>query len=267
MITGLCMSWATLLAFQDAPPSPATPPVPPAAAAQPTADERERIDAILTAVEKSGEALRSVRCRVEYREEDQLNLVETRRRGQVTFLKTDANPLFLIEFDETVADEIPSTQRLWYLFNGSSLIEAREKSRHVVERQVVAPGEKVDFFDLESAPFPMPFGQKKAPILKNFDVTLGPAKSDGGAEVDHLICVPKPDSRMVRRYQRLEFFVLKDLALPRRIVATLSGDRGITEALFPDLKREALNAKVDMKDFQEPADWKSYTRDVEPYEE
>ncbi len=244
-------------ALQDSPPAPPVPAMDP------------HVDAILTAVEKSGQALKGVRCKVEYREDDQLNLVVTKRYGGVLFVKTDADPLFLSEFSRTVSDDIVSTKRVWYLFNGLSLIEAREKTKHIVERQVVSPGDKVDFFDLESAPFPMPFGQKKAQIIRHFHVKLVPFKKGDPQGTDHLVCTPKPGSRMERRYAKLEFYILKDIHLPRKIVATLPGGYEITTAVFPDLARASIDAKLEREDFAEPAEWKKekYTRDVEPFED
>jgi len=235
------------------------PPAPPA---------KDRVDAILTAVEKSGETLRDVRCKVEYHEDDQLNLVETKRSGRVLFLKTDANPLFLIEFSRTVCDDIVSTKRIWYLFDGLSLVEAREKTKHIVERQVVAEGEKVDFFDLQTAPFPMPFGQKKGQIERHFEVKLVPPAKGDPEGTDHLVCTPRQGTRMERKYAKLEFYVLKDIHLPRKIVATLPGGQGVTSAVFPDLSKSSINSGLKAKDFAEPPQWKKegYTRDVEPFD-
>ena len=236
-----------------------------------------RVEAILTAMQKRGEAIAGVRCKVDYQEDDRLNMVVVKKEGRVLFLKTKGNPLFLIEFSKTVSDGIVSKMRSWYLFNGTSLIEAREKTKHIVERQLVSGDERIDFFDLETAPFPMPFGQKKDDILRHFDVELVAPKKDDPAGTQHLRCTPKADSPMKRRYAKLEFYILTDLHLPRKIVATLPGGYEVTTAVFPDLSESSLalpvvNGKepvgltLSKKDFAEPLLWKKnkYTRDIEP---
>ena len=138
-----------------------------------------------------------------------------------------------------------------------------ERIRQVTKREIARPGEKVDLFDLENAPFPLPFGQNKEAILRNFDVTLVPPAGGDPPNTDHLVCVPKAESRLHRRYEKLEFFVLKDVHLPSRVVVTKGDGLEISTADFPDLSAKSINAGVTKKDFARPKTWKKYEVVVE----
>ncbi len=227
---------------------------------------RARVNEILADQERVGQQLRGVGCRVEYSDTDDLNLTTTRREGFVKYLRTGGNPLFWIEFQKHVTDELVAETRVWYVFNGSSLLEARERDKALLERQVVSAGQTLDLFDLDTAPFPMPFGQKRDEILKHFEVRLVPPKPADPENTDHLVCTPREGSPLARRYERLEFFVLKDLHLPRRIISIENGGYRAVEANFPDLSAESLQIKLTPKDFEEPAVWKNYNRTVDKFE-
>ena len=148
--------------------------------------------------------------------------------------------------------------------NAAWLHEAIERRKEVTEREITRPGEKRDFFDIETAPIPLPFGQKKEKILKNFTVKwMAPAEGDP-KNCDHLECIPKPDSPVARKYEKLDFFVDREVHLPRRIVITSSEGLEIKTADFPDLALGSINVGLTDKDFARPAAWKGYEVFVEP---
>ena len=134
-------------------------------------DSTAKIDRILTQLERRSDGLKDIRCRVVFVEEDQINLTKRTKYGDILFMITELNPHFLIHFEKTAVDGVLG-KREWYLFDGRWLYEAIERVRQVTKRQIAKPGEKIDLFDLETAPFPLPFGQKKEKILKNFEVSL-----------------------------------------------------------------------------------------------
>ncbi|RJP33699.1 MAG: hypothetical protein C4547_11865 [Phycisphaerales bacterium] len=274
-LTALMLTFASMGFAQDPPPAPPSePPEPvqevPDDEQQPPEDQaqtaRARVDEILADQERVGQHLRGVGCQVEYSDTDELNLSTTRREGFVKYLRTGGNPLFWIEFHKQVTDDMVAESRIWYVFNGSSLLEARERDRAMIERQVVSAGQTLDLFDLDTAPFPMPFGQKRDEILKHFEVKLVPPKPADPENTDHLVCTPREGSPLARRYERLEFFVLRDLHLPRRILSIENGGYRTVVANFPDLSAESLRQKLTPQDFAEPAAWKKYARTVEKFE-
>lgn len=239
----------------------------PVAADEGTADSStQRVDEVLTALEQRGDGLHDIRCKVLFIEKDRVNLTERRKFGELLFLITEPNPHFLIYFERSEMDGIAYKQE-WYLFEGRWLYQAVERLKQVVKQEVVAPGEKFNPFDLERAPFPPPFGQKKEQILANFNVTLEPPADGDPPKTDHLVCIPKPDSRMYGVYDKLEFFVLKDVHLPGRVVVTRNDGLETSWADFPDLSAKSINTGVTKKDFEPPKAWRDYEVVVEPLPE
>lgn len=225
-------------------------------AAAPSASQNE-VDRILTALQDRGEALRDIRCRVKFVEDDRVNLTKRIKEGRILLVTGEPNARFLIQFDKTEADGVAG-QREWYLFDGRWLSEGVERLEQVTKREMARAGEKVNLFDLETAPFPLPFGQKKEVIRRNFEVSLVPPASGDPSATDHLVCIPKPESKFFGRYDKLEFFVLKDLRLPNRIVVTKNGGLEIETADFPDLSSSSMNVGVAEKEFAPPSEWKKY---------
>jgi len=237
-------------------------------AGEPGGPDSSRIDEILTRLEKRSEGLKDIRCQVKFVEDDRLNLAKRTKSGKILVLMTDPNAHFLIHFEETEADGVLGKQE-WYLFDGQWLYQGLERIKQVTKQEIAKPGEKKDMFDLENAPFPVPFGQKKDTILRNFDVTLAAPAPGDPAETDHLVCIPKPGSRMDRKYDKLELFVLREVNLPGRIVVTKNDGQEINVANFPDLTKKSINAGVVEKDLAKPTAWQKdgYTEVVEPMEQ
>ncbi|MFH1107788.1 MAG: hypothetical protein V1790_01120 [Planctomycetota bacterium] len=221
-----------------------------------------RIDEILTQLQQRSDGLQDIRCEVRFVEDDRINLTQRTKFGGILFLMTKPNPHFLIHFEKTEADGVLGKQE-WYLFDGQWLYQAVERIAQVTKQEVARPGMEFDLFDLEKAPFPVPFGQKRETILRNFNVTLASPTPGDPPKTDHLICVPKADSRLHRKYERLELFVHRDVHLPSRIVVTKNNGYEINTADFPDLSEKSINAGVKPTDFEKPAAWKKYKEVVE----
>ncbi len=241
----------SVFAFQAQ--APQEPPPPPAAANPDAA----RIDEVLTRLEKRGEGLKDIGCKVVYFEEDGINLSRQQKEGSIRFLLTELNPVFLIQFDKTIVDDQVG-KREWYYFDGRWLWQALERPKSVHKQEMVRAGDRIDIFDIETAPFVLPFGHKKAKILEHFEVSLAPAAGDDPRDTDHLVCVPRKGSRLEDRYQKLDLFVRRELDLPVRIVITKSGGFVKETADFPDLTPKALNVGLSAKDFGELKEWKGY---------
>ena len=217
----------------------------------------KRIDEILTQLQKRSDGLKDIQCKVRFVEDDQINLSKRIKTGTIRFLMTDPNPYFMVHFKRVEVEGLLGKQE-WYLFDGRWLYLALERIRQVTEQEIARPGEKLDLFDLERAPFPVPFGHKKDTILRHFNVTLAaPAKGDP-PNTDHIVCVPKPTSNLKRRYEKLELYVNKDVHLPSRIVVTRNDGLEINTADFPDLSTRSINNGLSKKDFVKPKAWNKY---------
>lgn len=221
-----------------------------------------RVEEILSRQQKRSDGLKDIRCAVRYDEDDRMNLVQRSKSGHILFMVTADNPNFFVHFDRIAMDGVAGKQE-WYLFDGRWLYQAIERLQQVTKQEIAREGERVDLFDLERAPFPLPFGQAKETIQRHFEVKLVPPAAGDPAHTDHLVCVPKPESRMYRKYDKLEFFVHREVHLPVRVIATKGGGLEVITADFPDLSDKSINAGVTRKDFSRPAAWKGYKEVVE----
>lgn len=221
-----------------------------------------RVDEVLTALQKRGDGVKDIRCDVRFVESDEINYTKRTKQGRIQLLLGEPNARFLIHFSKNETDGVLGKQE-WYLFDGQWLFQTLERLEQVTKQEVVRPGEKFDIFDLEKAPFPLPFGQKKEKMLANFDIRLAPPTADDPVESDHLVCIPKKGSRLHGKYEKLELFVDRKINLPNRIVVTKNKGQEVNTADFPDLDSNSINAGVTEKDFERPAAWKNYKEVVE----
>jgi hypothetical protein len=228
-----------------------------AAEIEPGRPANAAVDRILTALQKRSDGLKDIRCDVVFTDEDKVNLTKNVKEGRIKLMVAKPNAHFLVHFDKTTVDGVRGKQE-WYLFDGVWFYQAIERLEQVTRQLIAGSGQSIDLFDIEKAPFPMPFGQKKENILKNFEVRLAEPTGADPPETDHLICNPKPKSRLARRYDQLDLYVHRKLNLPARIVVTKNNGMEVSTAEFSGLSEDSLNTGVDRKDFEKPSAWKKY---------
>ncbi|MBI4581344.1 MAG: hypothetical protein HY718_16705, partial [Planctomycetes bacterium] len=155
-----------------------------------------RVDTILTQLERRGEQIKDIQAEISFTKTDQVIEDKQVFKGILRFKEEKPNPRFFIRFDKFIQEGVEREKKEWHVFDGEWYIEAREKTSTIVKRQIVRPGEQVNVFRIGQGPFPLPFGQKKADILQNFDVKLIDPQPTDPKNTDHLECTPKPDTDM-----------------------------------------------------------------------
>jgi len=183
------------------------------------------VDAILDRLEIRGKAIKGLSCRLVYT----IVTVEpiedkSTKKGTLLFARGDPNSKFLIQFTELVAGGVVSRHVEKFLFDGEWLTELNGKAKTVIRRQIARKGERKDPFELGKGPFPLPFGQKRAEILKQFEVALSPFGLGDPLHTKHLHCVPRPNTELGRKYSRVEIYVDTRIDLPVRIVSERISD-------------------------------------------
>ena len=118
-----------------------------------------KIEAILDNLEAGGDKVSDLHCTVEYNVIDALNLDEFTKYGEIRYLRDQPNPLFVVHFNRRVQGGTVNRDKEWWLFDGRWLWEVNAGSGQVRKQEMVRPGERIDFFDIETTPFPLPFGQ------------------------------------------------------------------------------------------------------------
>lgn len=135
-------------------------------------------DAMLSALEKAGDTIRSLRANVIYDRVDAVSENRERRTGQIVLtqdsqqLKSRTLAIMFDQFIDASGHASPQTQR--FVFHGGWLFEFDDARHQLIARELVAPGEQLDPLRIGEGPVPIPIGQKKDEVLSRFEVQLAP---------------------------------------------------------------------------------------------
>lgn len=133
----------------------------------------------------------------------------TTKRGRIWYKDMKPVAQFKVHFDKQSLQGRKYDLNEQHLFDGRWYIELRSENKMVSQYELRREGEVGDPYRVGEGLFPLPFGQKKADILAEFEVALVPSTMDGGepANSDHLMLTPKPGSNTGVRYTRVDFWV------------------------------------------------------------
>ncbi len=265
---GLGVATATVAIGQEAGqagggPSPtATRPAASAPASVPAAPLSPEVEEILDRLEKRGETISDLSCKVRQEMKGLIvgDLIE--KEGNLKYLRADTsgtNARFYIHFTKTLQEGLDLKPE-WYVFDGRWFTEAKESVKQVIRREIVRPGQKLNLFSVEDSPFPLPFGQKKAEILRHFTVKLVPPEAKDPPGSKHLECIPRPGTQKEQEYKEIHFYIDPKLDLPVKIVAHRKTGAKVSEihtVTFPDLSTRSINTGLPASDFdfKPPPGW------------
>jgi hypothetical protein len=220
-----------------------------------------KVEAILDKLETAGSNIKDLQAKVTH---ELYQIIPDDRQVKLGVIGYRAAtekdpPKFVIHFNTLLHDDLKLTKQEWFCFDGRWFREIREQTCAVIDREVVAPGEKFDPFKLGEGPFPLPFGQKKADILKEFEVKLVPPAKGDPTMTDHLVMIPRKTGNFTKKYKQVDFWIAKDNQLPMKIVSEDLHSNIIT-ATFQDIR---INAGIpdDMLWLPVPENY-SYTREA-----
>ena len=196
-----------------------------------------QIIAILDKLEKAGSEIKNLQAKVKH---ELYQMIPDDRQTKLGVIRYKAasdgkNAKFMISFDTLIHDNLKLKRREWFCFDGHWLREIRSQTKTVIDREIIAPDEKIDPFKLGQGPFPLPFGQKKQEILDNFTVILAAKAKNDPKHTSHLILIPKAKSKFKKKYKKIEFWIDKTLNLPVKVSAFDRHSNQIT-AWFSDIK-------------------------------
>ena len=236
----------------------------PTPASAPATSVDPEVEKILDRLEKRGDTVSDLSCKVRQEMLGKAIGETITKEGELKYLRgaDGNNPRFLIHFTKITQDDFPIKPE-WYIFDGRWFIDAKESTKVVNRREIVGPGQKIDLFSVEDSPFPLPFGQKKLEILKNFEVKVVPRGVKDPADTNdskHLLCIPKPGTQKEREYKEIHFYVDPKLDLPKTIVAYRKTGNKVSEiqtVAFPDLTQKSINRGLPVSafDFKVPVGW------------
>ena len=202
-----------------------------------------KVDGILDRLEVKGQAIKGLQCKLVYKyvtvdpvEDEQV------KEGELLFARADPNSRFLIVFKKLRAAGIERDTAEYYSFDGRWLTERNDKAKTIKKTEIARSGERTDPFKIGKGPFPLPFGQKRDDILKNFRVELADFTLGDPRNTDHLHCIPNTNTELADKYSRVEIYVDRTLELPVRIVTENIKDGNRIEVDFKDVDGGAAPA-------------------------
>jgi outer membrane lipoprotein-sorting protein len=225
-----CLRTAGLAAEPAAP--PAEPPAP-------------EVVAVLDKMETAGNELKTLHAKFDYELNQPLYEDVQKRKGELYYQTPN-----LLRFEFATKPET-------FVFDGRTLFQKVEATKQLIIWELRQPNEPpVQALTLGQTPFPVPFGQKKADVLKYFTVTRD-AKEEA-ADKDKrsvLVLVPKKDTPLAKNYTKILLWVdAKGLVTRAKLFDPSENETTID---FHDVE---INKNLDPKLFTRPnvpQDWET----------
>lgn len=231
--------------------NPVAPAAEPAAPAGPLT-----VDQLLDLLDARGKNLKSFVADVTLIDEN-VNLGnEERRTGKIWFeRRADGTARIRVTFTEWTDGKVVRPEKIEYLLDGGWLTDRNYKQKIEVRRQVLKPGEKMDLFKLGDGPFPLPIGQAKDEVKKQFDVKPAKPRKSDPPGTQHLELRPNPGTGLARKFSLIDVFVDPKTQMPARVTTT---DTKGQNSRGTDLKNLQVNPALKDEDFKlerTGADW------------
>jgi len=254
------------LAARGAARTPATKPAPsvttaPAAKVDPGAKK------ILDGMETAGARYAAVRAEVVYKVINTTLGDSEQRTGWVCYqkAKTVTDPKtgkkkttpakFRIHFATLQQGEGPvGKNEVDYAFDGRWLTVAKAAIKTVTRYQVTPKGREPKSLKIGQGPFPLPFGQRTADMVRYFECTTREARKYDPKGTAYLKLVPRTEHRKQFNFDRLQMWVDTKTHLPVKIVSR-DKSQNLTTVTFAKVD---TGVKPDAKIFRipKPFGWK-----------
>ncbi len=115
--------------------------------------------------------------------------------------------------------------------------------------QVAKPWQKINLMKLGEGPFPLPIGQDKQDVYRQFDVKLIPPQADDPKGTAHLSLLPKPASNFHRKFSSIDVYVDEQSHMPVRIDTVDANKANTQQTVFTNMR---VNPPVADADFALP---------------
>jgi len=206
---------------------------------------------ILRELEAAGDKYRTIRADLDY-EVVNLTLGDSEKRtGWVAYSKgDDKTPTrFRVSFEKCkLSAGAEFKDQVDYAFDGQWLTVAKHKIKNITLYQLAAEGQKVEPLRIGKGPFPLPFGQKAADMVKYFiPTTRPPVESDPNGTI-YLRLVTRPQYAEELPVTRMEMWIDAKTYLPVRLKSR-DKNKAVTTVTFKDI---TTNKAVDENFFRIP---------------
>jgi outer membrane lipoprotein-sorting protein len=222
-----------------------------------TAAARASVDEALDALHQSGVDLKSLAADVTLRTTSG-DLGDDRTRvGTFVMQKlADGNTRVRASFTKTISGNRTTLERRDYVLSGTDLIDRDYSAspKKQTTTQVRKPGEKVDLLKLGEGPFPLPVGQSRQDVLKEFDVEE--QKTDDPTALALIKLSPKPKTPLAEKFKWITVLIDRTTKLPKVVTTADPQEVDVNTATLSNLR---VNGDVKDAEFEleriNPTDW------------
>src|SRR3954469_24348 len=228
--------------------------------------ESSSVDEVLDALDSRGRSMNQFTADVTLTEGDEATQLDSQRTGRVWYQKRQGNDRIRVIFDQKAEGRFNKPEKVEYLLDGGWLVDRDYRRSIEVKRQVLRPGEKINLLKLGEGPFPLPIGQPKEEVHKEFDVSKGDPALGGPKGAPHVALKPKEGTRLARKFAQIDVWVDPQNQMPVRIEAL---DANETTRRTTQLKNIRVNPEPALgdKDFALPrieeGKWELHTEEYQ----
>jgi len=202
------------------------------APAAPTADAATM--AILHRLEAAGAKYPNIVAHVTYTVENKEAGTKDVYTGKVYYQagRPNRSARFRIHFETICQTGGPTIRALEdYAFDGAWLTIRKERIKQYT-RYEVPPDQRANAFELGRGPFPVPFGQRAATVLKYFAASTRPPVAADPPGTDYLKLVTRPSSTRRLSVQSIQMWVDRRMGLPVQIIEVDGKSRNVSTVVF-----------------------------------
>jgi outer membrane lipoprotein-sorting protein len=181
------------------------------------------LDTILDALNQRGKNLQDFSADVALHTTDLRTGQDTAQVGTIVFQnRNNGDSRIRVAFDKKVIDDgngpkITQKQKLDYVLESGWLTDRDYQKKLEVRRQVLKPGQQMNLLKLGEGPFPLPIGQDKAEVKKQFKPEKIESSKDDPKNSVHVRLTPNKGSQFEKRFKQIDVFVDTATGMPVRI--------------------------------------------------
>lgn len=196
-------------------------------------DDYETVEELLDALERAGQGVARMSAEVTFIKTFAIAGDQEVRQGDLHYEQAEGTKRFAVRFDKFINGTRVEDDPREYIFDGEWFVEKFIAQRDFIKRQIVPPGEVWDPMKLGEGPFPVPVGQRKDEVLRDWQPAL--AESTEGVEhprlvelarpLQQLLLVPRAENADDADYAEVRVWYDRTDLLPRMLKATnFAGD-------------------------------------------
>lgn len=223
---------------------------------------------MLDALDDTGKSIKEFSAKVKMTTGDPFAGDTKIESGQVFFTKKPNDDARIhVVLDKVQAGKKVTDELVEYIYDDGWLIDRQYKKTAEVRRQVVKPGDKMNVMKLGEGPLPVPIGQKKEDVNKQFTVKVAGSDKSDPADTIHLALQPKAGTRYAHRFGTIDIWVNRQSKFPVKI-RTEAPDG--SDVHLTNLNDVMINPAGGLKEENlplpkiDPSNWSIHT---EPYKE